>query len=290
VVNRLGADNLQVISDDTKTLLQFSVGRSSNPQDVAVIDDHTAYVSRYASPSLLKVDPSTGTAMKEIDLEQVRGVDLSSSPDPDGLPEMTYLRRSGGKLLVSLERLNERAGFAPTGISLLAVLDLSNDSVQWRKLAFTNPITDFKTGYDGALYLGEAGNLSDSRHLTGGIERIDPATGAELGTVITEAALGGFIVDFEITGQHTGFAIVSTPDTKLVSFDPATGKLGTVLRAPKGYTLQQLAWDSDRGLVYLADRALKQPCIRTYDAKLLTEVSSLVWPLDLPPYQMALVD
>ena len=54
VVNRLNADNIQIIDPQqgytTPANAQVSVGNGSNPQDIAFVNATKAYVSRLAEP------------------------------------------------------------------------------------------------------------------------------------------------------------------------------------------------------------------------------------------------
>src|SRR6266508_2491960 len=87
VINRLSG-TVQVIDPATlDTKRTFSVGAGSNPQDILVVDPRTAYVTRYESRWLYKVDPTTGQGFDV--------VDLGPLADADGLPEMAMMARDG---------------------------------------------------------------------------------------------------------------------------------------------------------------------------------------------------
>ena len=63
IINRLGQDNILVLdpADLTNPVIQFSVDNGSNPQDIEIISEGKAYVSRYASTDLLVLNPHDGT-------------------------------------------------------------------------------------------------------------------------------------------------------------------------------------------------------------------------------------
>src|SRR5262249_20883809 len=62
VINRFGADNIEVLDGTTYALVkQFSVGNGANPYDIAFASPTHAYVTRYESPDLWIVNPATGT-------------------------------------------------------------------------------------------------------------------------------------------------------------------------------------------------------------------------------------
>jgi len=84
VVNRYGADNIQVIDPATHaTLRQFSVGNGSNPHDIAFASPTRAYVTRFESTDLWIVNPVTGA--------HTGTVSLAAFADADGIPEMDRL-------------------------------------------------------------------------------------------------------------------------------------------------------------------------------------------------------
>ncbi|MFM8312852.1 MAG: hypothetical protein ACKOA8_01050, partial [Deltaproteobacteria bacterium] len=160
VVNRLGADNIEWGDRQQKKLLgQFSVGRGTNPQDIAVVSPEVAYVSRLSSKTLLKVNPQKGEILKEIDPFDKATPETVNSTDPDRFPEMTWMRISGNKLLVVLQRLNSEQGFEPSNKSQVAMVDINEDKVERIiDLKGTNPVTEIKPFGEG-FSLGEAGKL-----------------------------------------------------------------------------------------------------------------------------------
>jgi hypothetical protein len=281
VVNRLGGDNLQVVSRRTsQTLLQCALGRGTNPQDIAVLDDRTAYITRLRSTQLLKLDLTSG---------RFKTIDLSGFADADGFPEMTRMLVVGSRLLVQLQRLDTRNGFIPSGKSQVAIVDIARDRVQSAlDLLYANPTSDFKRGNDGMIYVAGAGKLGVE---DGGIEALDPDSLRSAGSVIEEKELHGDLVDFEILSPTLGVAIVSTPKSRLVAFNPTTHRRlpGEPLLSPPDYSLQGLALDRFRGLLYLADRTRGGPAIRLFDSASLQEKPNR-FDLGLPPYQMVLTD
>jgi hypothetical protein len=283
VVNRLGADNIQVLpsNDTSRTLRQVSVGVGSNPQDVAVFENGTAYVSRLNSPEILKINPETGATSGS--------VSLASYSDEDGSPEPAYMRRHEKYLWVALQRLDMLGGMKPKKEGMLVVIDTSNDEiVAPLQLKFKNPVTDIKTGPDGSFYLGSAGNMGEHRELDGGIEKFSPQMRVSLGTVTTEKLLDGEIVDMEILTDDSGVAIVSNPHTKLVEFSPRDGSLKRVLWETKQYSLFQLRLDRGRKLLYVADRDKSRPGIAVFSAETLQKREDIRFDVGLPPYQMEL--
>ncbi|NBX82409.1 hypothetical protein EBQ90_04895, partial [bacterium] len=156
------------------------------------------------------------------------------------------------------------------------------------KLLARNPVTDFKESTDGNWLVGEAGQVGHYSRLDGGIEKIDPRTKTSKGFIATEEQLGGDLVDFECLHEQECVAIISKPETSLVTFDPRTGtRLRTLWTSP-GYHLQQVLWDSESETLYVADSNPRDPQIRVWSSRSLFYRIDLSWKLQLPPYRMAL--
>lgn len=272
VVNRLGCDNVEVIDPaGWGVVREFSVGSGSNPQDIAVLSPTRAYVSRYESNDLLEVNPSTGA--------QLGTISLASFADVDGLCEMHRMQVIGNRLFVELQRMHRQSWpdpWVPVAPSLLAVIDLdtrqlvdanpSLPGVQGVALAGTNPIApmqvDPATGY---LLVPEAGQYGVID--AAGLERVDPVSLQSMGFVVTEAALGGDLVDFGLWSASRGYALVSLSgfNTALVTYNPTTG-LGTgTVYNPGGYVLGDLVVHAG-GRLFLTDRDFNNPGVRVYDA------------------------
>ena len=285
VINRLGQDNIQVVDPATLgTLHQFSTGNGSNPADIAFASDTKAYVTLYARPDLLIMNPQTGASLGSIP--------LGAFADADGIPEMDHMEKVGPYLFVALQRLDEAHNFAPTDSSLVVVIDTRTDAVvdvnpalpgvQGFRLTFKNPVTPF--AYDplsGRLLIGCAGSYSA---LDGGVEWIDPVSFTSLGPAITEAALGGNISGIAwYTADHS-YAVIydASFNGVLVSWSANTGtKLGTLFSASG---LNDLGLD-DRNERYVCDGTFTAPGVRVWS---VPADLSIAGPLDtgLPPNQI----
>ena len=285
VVNRFGQDNVQVVSGTPPhhTVRQFSTGNGSNPQDIAFVSASKAYVTRYAEPSLLIVNPTTGASPGAID--------LSAFADGDGIPDMARMIRVGRWLFVALQRLTS---FVPSGTSMVAVVDTEADTVldvnpalpgtQAIVLAAQNPVTTF--AYDPAgrrLLVGCTGNLTV---LDGGVEAIDPASFQSLGLVVTEAVLGGDLGDLAWYSGTRSYAIVSDAsfNTSLVAWNPSTGAAIGPVFSPVGFVLPDCAVN-DRGELYLCDNDFLAPGVYVFSA---ATGAPLAGPIGtgLPPQQV----
>jgi DNA-binding beta-propeller fold protein YncE len=240
VVNRFGADNIEVLDGTTFGLVkQFSVGNGANPYDIAFASPTHAYVTRYETPDLWIVNPATGTHDGTIS--------LAGLADADGIPEMDHLLMVGPLLFVSLQRVDRNNGFQPTDSSLVAVIDTRTDQlvdcdaahagVQGILLPRTNPVTPF--AFDAPrsrLYLGCAGHYGAP---DGGIVRIDAAGLAADGVAASEDSLGGDVLDIAVKDDARAYAIVSDAafNTQLIRWSPVTGRKLDTLYSPGGFSL-----------------------------------------------------
>jgi len=294
IVNRLYGDNIQVLDPDAAfaTVLQFSVGPGSGPQDIAFVSPSRAYVSRYESAWLCEVDPIQGTVTDSID--------LSGFADGDGLPEMASLALVDGRLFVAIQRIDRDYYWLPDPPSWLAVVDVATNSlvdvdpeapgIQGIELTGTNPYTEMLVGDDGLIYVGESGAWGS---LDGGIEAIDPASMEALGYVATEAQLGGDILDFTLPLGGRAFAVVAasspTWESFCVSFDWESGAFdGTVWR-PGDYVVDDIELHSGSGQLFLCDRSYTSHGVRVFDAADDHQLTGSPIFLGLPPDDILLV-
>lgn len=289
VVNRFGADNIEVLDGSTYAFVrQFSVGNGSNPYDIAFASPTKAYVTRYESADLWIVDPTTGA--------HTGTVSLAGLADHDGIPEMDRMMVVGPLLFVSLQRVDRANFFSPTDSSLVAVVDTRTDAlvdcdaahpgVQGIRLAFQNPVTPFV--FDGSrtrLYLGCAGSYGIP---DGGIVAVDPANLTSAGVVALEDSLGGDVVDLAWGGEAKAYAIVSDAafNTSLVHWSAATGrKLGT-LYSPGGFTLADAEVTPDGSEVWVCNSSFASPGLRMFRTATDLPVGGVV-TCTLPPQGIA---
>lgn len=240
IIERLGADCITVIDARNgkyfSPVTQFSVGAGTNPQDIAFVGDK-AYISRMDSDKLLVVNSKNGEKTKEIPLSQ-----FVSEDDADGLPEMGPMAVVGDSLFVTLEMLNREAWWTPVDNGVLVKIDTSRDDVlKSYRLNGKNPwsLSDSLRFYNGFLYIIEHGSSFDTKD--GIVEKFDPSK-EEFSTVVTEEELGGDISDIEILSDDTGYAVISDENwnTKVVRFNPATGKKIKEVYSPDGYSVADI--------------------------------------------------
>ena len=268
VVNRFGADNIQVVDPATHTTLrQFTVGNGANPHDIAFASPTRAYVTRFDTTDLWIVNPASGA--------HTGTISLAGFADADGNPEMDRLMTVGPLLFVSLERIDRNHGYGPADTALVAVVDTRADTlvdcdparpgVQAIALQLRNPFTTFQ--FDRAtsrLLIGCVGAFGVA---DGGIEWVDPVGLVSDGVAITEAALGGDVNDVVWGSAEKSWAIVSDAlgNTEFVSWSAATGAVLATLWNPGGYALTD-AERNDRGEVWVCNGSFTAPAVRVFSA------------------------
>jgi hypothetical protein len=292
VVNRFGADNIQVLdpANDFATLLQFSVGNGTNPQDIAVVSASKAYVTLLNADYLLVVNPATGAPLDSIPL-----VDFA---DADGIPEATKLIVYGERLFVALQRL---FAFAPTAYSSVAVVDLTTDTVvdadpvepgaQAIRLSGRNPVSDFAVDpSSGRLLIATAAayGVNDD----GGVEGIDPAALTTTGFETTEALLGGEVNDIAVGAGGERFAVRSgfnfDDPSAVVGYATDTGLVAQTVYATAGFSLGDIE-TNDRGELWVCDRTFASPGLRVFA---VSDGAAIAGPIDvgLPPFDIVFDD
>jgi DNA-binding beta-propeller fold protein YncE len=269
IVNRFGADNIQVLHGTTYALLrQFSVGNGSNPYDIAFASPTKAYVTRWATSELWIVNPATGA--------HTGTISLASLADDDGKPEMDRLMMVGPLLFVSLQRIDQAGGFQPTDSSLVAVVDTRTDALvdcdptvpgaQGILLPRVNPVTSFVFDEPRTrLYLGCVGRYGE---LDGGIVAIDPAALVATGVVAREDSLQGDVLDLAWAGEQRAFAIVSDAsfNTELIRWSPVSGDREGTLYSPGGFSLADAEVTPAGDEVWVCNSSFASPGLRVFSA------------------------
>lgn len=292
VVNRFGADNIEVLDGTSFALIrQFSVGNGSNPYDIAFASPTKAYVTRYESADLWIVNPVTGA--------HTGTISLATLADADGIPEMDRLEMVGPLLFISLQRVNRNAGFVPTDSSLVAVVDTRVDQlvdcdaatpgVQGILLPRVNPVTPFVFDEPRTrLYLGCVGRygLAD-----GGIVRVDPVALRADGVVADETALGGDVLDLAWHDDDRAYAIVSdaSSNTKLIRWSPVTGQRVDTLYQPAGFSLADAEVTPDGAEVWVCNSSFSSPGIRVFSCATGLQVGPAI-TCTLPPQGLTFDD
>jgi hypothetical protein len=287
VVNRLNADNIQIIDPQqgytTPANAQVSVDNGTNPQDIAFVNATKAYVSRQSRTSrLLILHPTTLARLGEVELGS-----LIKPNDRDGSPEPAFMLVNNGLLYVVLQHLDQMAAlFPPLAPGEIVVIDPVTDSVvNVVQLPCTNPLSQLHfSPILKRILVSCVGNFGVN---DGGIVAIDPTTHTVDPGIITEATLGGDITDFAIVSSTKGFAIVTDANfaNALVTFHPSTGQRLTTVLGPLDVFIPHMAINS-RNELYVAvnDMTTPTPGVRVFDT--VTDSDLIPGPLhvgQLPP-------
>ena len=280
VVNRLGADNIQILDPQldfiTPTNGMLSVGIGTNAQDIVFVPKaNKAYVSRLDSPKLLIIDPIALRSTGELDLSSlVKPNDSNGSPGPASM--RLFARTADGcgtpgncLVYVALQHQGARGEVVvidPTTDRIVTVITLNG----------TNPISEFQ--FSPALNRILISSVGDLAVNDGGIEAINPDTNTvETQFAVTESTMGGDITAFVIVSPTKGFAIVSDTNSanSLITFDPSSGQRLNRLLGPLNVVMAHLAMNS-RNEVYLAviDTTIATSGLRIFDADTDNEITS----------------
>ena len=290
VLNRFLGDSVQRLDPARgfRTLYQCSTGAGSNPHDIAVLAPDKAYVTRYDRTQLWIVDPSARSCARL----QRGAVDLEGFADADGLPEMSQMAIVGDRLFVSVQRLDRRRGFLPTGRSRLVVIDTASDTAVGEIVlpgsnAFGDSSGIVEEPGRGTLLLATPGDLYTVGD--GGIVRVDPvALTAEPGFVIDELALGGNVTDFVVASPTKAYAVVQTASlqNRLAAFDPTGATPPRTLFSRQAF-LPDIALAPD-GTLWLADQSLEAPGVRRFSVATGAPLGGTI-DLGLPPFSLGFV-
>ncbi len=289
VVNRFGFDNIQVLdpANSFATVQQFSVGNGSNPHDIELVSTTKGYVARYESPDLWIVNPQTGA--------HTGTISLAAFADDDGIPEMDRMILWGGRLFVSLQRLDRNNFFTPTDSSQIVVIDVVTNALidadpsapgtQGILLPFQNPNTEIVADTNGKIVVGCTGNFGVA---DGGVVQIDPIALSVTSIEVSESALGGDINDVAVQTTERGFTVVSDGSFNTI-LKPYRRDLGTVqspILSTSGFFLADIEVN-DRAELWVCDRTPSGPGIRVFDAASGSELTAMPLDTSIPPQDIA---
>ena len=264
------AGEIQVIDPSTfDTTLTFSVGIGSNPQDIVLVDPVTAYVSRYDSTLLYKVDPTTGALLGTID--------LGGFADNDGLPEMSRMALDRNHLFVQIQRLDRALTGNPVPPSYLAVIDVTTDQLvdvdpdgtkagpPGIVLRGTNPsLRMHRDSRARRLFVGMPGVRLD---VSGGIEEVDLDALRSLGFMFDEENSIGDLGAFVMVTPDLGYAVGHTDITEsshLFMFTREEGRVTNELYLTFD-TIRSMAYDPATALLFFPDSGVLVPGIHVLD-------------------------
>ncbi len=283
VINRFTYDNIQVLDpeDGYNTILQFSTGNGTNPQDIDFISDGKAYISLNQAPYLLVVNPQSG--------EELGRIDLSAYADEDGSPEAAQGVLVGGYYYLLLQRLDTLTTWEPVGESYIVVIDTASDSIFGDfTLAFTNPVSpliEVPGAGRGSRFLVACTGVWGA--LDGAIEEISITEGAaitSLGALVSEQQVGHDITQIALASADKGYMVTQDLSwmNHVYAFDVKTGELGDEVYISQTGFIPTIAAEPD-GMVYFGDQDYIAPGVGIIDPATDELVYAELIDVGLPP-------
>ncbi len=278
-------DGFDIVGEYT---VKDTVDEDTNPQDMEVVADDRAYVSRLGTADLLVVHPTDGTVIDTID--------LSSYADADGNPEAARMHQMDGKIYLALQRTDSMT-WLTTDYSSILVIDAETGAVEEEiKTTAKNPSTELR--YNASLDKLVIVESGDFGVLEGGIEYLDPSDNSLSGLVVTEEALGGDVADAVIVSETKGYAIVGvitdwdnfTGESYLVSFNPQTGKKLEELDVSDVWDYNAIELNPEGSELWLADKTMNNPGIRIFDVVTDEELTDDPIDVGLPPFAICFIE
>ncbi len=293
VINRLGGDNIQVVDPaNFETLTQFSTGKKTNPQDFFLISGEKAAITLYepennqspevAADDLVLVNPQTGALLKTIDLTEY------TRDDGDRFARASSMVMVEESLYVAIQDLPGDLALPPNQPGKLLRINTETDEIKAATiLDCRDPFTMNYSVEMRKIYIGCL-DLFDLSSPYGGIEAVDPDTMQSEGIFLDDLALGGWVGDIEVYGNH-GFVIVGRAEKNSVirfSLNPDDLQLEILYESPK--YLPDIAIDQNGNLL-IADQDTTVNGIVFLDpetGKILGEPI----PVGLPPASITFVE
>lgn len=266
---------VRVVDDAGQSLGEVAAGEGSNPHSAVEVGGRVV-ITGYNSAELI-VAEEDGGAWTTSNLSL-------ASYDADGNPEAGAMLADGDHVLVVLQRLT---GFMGVENSQLLVLDTTDDS-------FGTPIDlGVKNAQAGLRAFGAGfavGATGDYGAADGGIVAItrNGAGDYEVGEmIVSEADLGGDLLDFVFVSDTEGLAVISLPDfsSQLWAFDTNGNVEQVDVVSSPG--LGGLSVSSDGQFVIVGDRDTVAPGFVVFDRLDTTWQTHYAIPTTLPPSSVA---
>ena len=280
IINRADGNNITIVNDQTLALVeQLGTGASSNPQDVAVVDNKV-YIPTFGNKGVTVM--TRGHTTRTI-------IDLSAD-DPDGKPNCASAFRVGADIYVACGLLDDMMPFfPPRGPGKVYVIDSGTDSVRATlTLHNVNPFGAFEQIPSGAPGAGEL--LIPTVFFTDGsgcIERITPgATPAAPACLVDNATLGGYAsrIAFQVDSSGS-MLLAAVPASDFVHSDLRRYNLATntLLPAPVNPNTQVIGdvETCPTGQLVVSDTTMNANGLRVYEGTV--EKTTAALPIGLKP-------
>lgn len=227
IISRFGTDTIQVIDPKSfGVIADYSVGGGSNPQDIWVVSNEKAYITRLNpendnsnTDDIIIVRPFTG--------EVIGSIDLTSYTTGDGerYARTTQMIVVGGYLFVCMADLPFNLANPADTNAKIAVIDITDDEiVDVIELSGRNAADITYSPATNLIYVSLSGVYenftTDVNDHFGGIETVDPDTLISSGIVIDDKDLGGYPTEVHLLSSGLGMVIAE--GKKITSFNPTT--------------------------------------------------------------------
>ncbi|OGQ25793.1 MAG: hypothetical protein A3B79_04655 [Deltaproteobacteria bacterium RIFCSPHIGHO2_02_FULL_50_15] len=255
VVNRFGADNIQVVSSGNNfaTQAQFSTGAGTNPQDILSANGllYVTVLDAQNNPDRedLQIFTNAGTLVQQVDLTPY------TTDDGERLARASQMALVGSHLYILLQDLS--GAFAADTNGKVVVFDLSTNTVlNVIQLEGRNPYAIKRLPGSSQLLVANTGVFVNFVHdlagPDGGIEVIDTDTQQSLGIMMTDDDFGGYLGDIEIINSSLAYAIVES--NRVASFNPNSNTiLNANVYATPGFYLPDIHADG-KGHLLITER------------------------------------
>ena len=293
-VVRPSEDAILVINPDTwKVTRSYSLPAGTEPEDIAVSANGTAFVSGRRATRLIRLNLVSGTTQNV--------ADLGLFADPDGIPDLGGMALHAGRLLVQVRRLNRDVprGFVPP--AYLAVIDADTgqlvdvdpfvSGVQAIPLAGTPPKRVMQLIPQARrLLISATGDFFDE----GGIEMIDLDSLRSLGLVVHESQgfTGADTGPFVMVSPERGYLVYTTDLTSsshINEFTLAAGPSPLAVFTAVGFLAPALVFDHTGNRMFFANSDSSQPGVRVFDASTAAPLTTDPVPMGGPPSDLALL-
>lgn len=232
VINRGLTSTIQVINPETMKIEgNYSVGASSNPQDIVVVGtgaDAKAYITRYDpqldaenGDDLWIVDPLTGKLRQSIDLKPL------TDDDGERLARAMKMALVGNSLYVLVQDLSKN--YKATTNGKVAVIDTTKDEiVATIPLKGRNPTSLAVAAGSNQILITDTGvfdeafnnNVNDDY---GGVEVIDTTTNTSKGIVLDDKDFNGSLATIVLGPNNLGVLVVGAKT--VATFDATSFKI-----------------------------------------------------------------
>ena len=286
IVRRSGVNAIQVLAANNVTgpfIADYTTnddpgGSSSNPQDILMLSQTKAYVTRYELDTLLIVNPLTGAQMGTID--------LSEFADADGIPEMADMVMVNGKVYVACQRLDRNNLFQPTAFSVLAIIDPDTNTVTGSiTLTGTNPYVVKYVPELDRIVSASVGSFSAD---DGGLEAVNPNTDTAEGFILLNSDLGVVATtdfDFITPTQLFGLSTTSTFGTSVYRLSLTGTPIVATLASSESFDFFDIALAQTQLL--LADQNASNPGVRVFAVVNNAEITTTPLNVNLLPSSIA---